>query len=159
MSIRSTSKAIIVHDGKVLLNRCQDRKNGDYYSLPGGGQNKYETFTDALIRECREETGYVITSIRFAALCEEICCDLDLRENRPEYAHKVYHIFLCSLSDDPQGVPTEKDGMQLYSEWIEMDRLQELRLLPTAVGKNIMNIVRGASPMFLGSEHIAYNHG
>ena len=52
MSIRSTVKAIIINDNKVLLNRCFDENNGYYYSLPGGGQNQYETLHDAIIREC-----------------------------------------------------------------------------------------------------------
>ena len=42
MSVRSTAKAIIIHNDKILLNKCYDKNNGHYYSLPGGGQEKYE---------------------------------------------------------------------------------------------------------------------
>ena len=55
MSIRSTAKAIVVDHGRVLLNLCQDQWNGEYYTLPGGGQETYETIAQALVRECREE--------------------------------------------------------------------------------------------------------
>lgn len=51
MCIRSTAKAIIIKGNKILLNKCKDIKNGDYYSLPGGGQQKYETLHDAVVRE------------------------------------------------------------------------------------------------------------
>lgn len=36
--IRSTAKAIILHEGRILLNRCADSRNGTYYALPGGGR-------------------------------------------------------------------------------------------------------------------------
>lgn len=159
MTIRSTSKAIIVHNGKVLLNRCRDSKNGEYYALPGGGQNKYETLSEALIRECLEETGYTVTSIRFAALCEEICDDPEFREKYPDYAHKVYHIFLCNLSGETVVIPIEKDVMQVDSEWIAIEKLKDIRLLPKALEKNILEIIHGTFPVFLGSEHVKFNHG
>jgi len=34
MSIRNTVKALVISDGKLLMNRCVD-VIGDYFSLPG----------------------------------------------------------------------------------------------------------------------------
>ena len=56
MGVRSTAKAIIINKDKVLLNKCFDKHNGEYYSLPGGGQQTFETLQEAVIRECFEET-------------------------------------------------------------------------------------------------------
>ncbi|HRX58388.1 MAG TPA: NUDIX domain-containing protein, partial [Eubacteriales bacterium] len=98
MGVRSAAKAIILDGDKVLLNKCRDEPNGDYYSLPGGGQEKYETLFEALVRECREETGYRVEPLRFAALMEEICDDPFIRETYPDYAHKMLHIFVCTLA-------------------------------------------------------------
>jgi len=159
MGIRSTAKAIIIKGDKILLNKCKDIKNGDYYSLPGGGQQKYETLHEAVIRECLEETGYNINPIKFVAVCEEICMNAGFREKYPEYAHKMYHIFICELQNEEMKVPTEKDSMQLDSEWIEMDALKGIRILPKLVGSNILGIINGAVSAFLGSEHIDFNHG
>ncbi|MCL2772834.1 MAG: NUDIX domain-containing protein [Oscillospiraceae bacterium] len=159
MSIRSTAKAVIIKDGKILLNKCRDAKNGDYYSLPGGGQHQYETLHEALIRECLEETGYTVIPVRFAALCEEICMSEEYREKYPEYAHKMYHIFICGLSDEDVKTPTEKDDMQENSEWIGIDSLEDIRILPIVLGSNIRGIIDNTSPFFLGSEHIDFNHG
>ena len=159
MGIRSTAKALIINDGKILLNKCHDRNNGDYYSLPGGGQHKYETLLDAVIRECGEETGYDIKPLRFAALCEEICLDEYFREKYPEYAHKMYHIFLCELSGSIVKAPTEKDSMQIGCEWIEIECLSNVRLLPGVVGEHILDVLSGDAPIFLGSERIPFNHG
>jgi ADP-ribose pyrophosphatase YjhB (NUDIX family) len=159
MSIRSTAKAIILDEHKILLNKCRDKHNGDYYSLPGGGQLTYETLTDAVMRECLEETGYSVKPKRCAALCEEICDSEEFREKFPEYAHKMYHIFICSLNGRDKAVPTETDDMQIGIEWIELGKLSGVRLLPDLVGTNLQQIIDGASPLFLGSSHIPFNHG
>ncbi len=37
MGIRSSAKALLVKDGKLLVIRCQ-RGGKEYYTLPGGGQ-------------------------------------------------------------------------------------------------------------------------
>ncbi len=118
MSIRSTAKAIVVDRGRVLLNLCQDQWNGEYYTLPGGGQETYETIAQALVRECREETGYTVRPIRFAALYEEICDDPLMREQYPTYAHKMLHIFLCELASSERQEPTEVDDFQLSCQWV-----------------------------------------
>lgn len=159
MCVRCTAKAVIISEGRVLLNRCRDSFNGDYYSLPGGGQKKYEALTDAVVRECREETGYTVTPLRLAAMCEEICDSVLFREKYPEYAHKSYHIFVCALADEPRAAPTEVDDLQIGAEWLPVGELCSIKLLPRAVGENIAGIIDGTAPLFLGTEHILYNHG
>jgi len=159
MGIRSTAKAIIVDGGKILLNRCHDEHNGDYYSLPGGGQDTYETLYEALVRECREETGYAVKPLRFAALCEEICDDPFIRETYPAYAHKMLHIFVCGLASREAQAPTETDDFQLAAEWVDIGALPGIRLLPQALGERIVRILEDDTPLFLGSAHIPFNHG
>ena len=34
---RNSAKAIVLHEGRILVNRCVSRF-GTYYALPGGGQ-------------------------------------------------------------------------------------------------------------------------
>ena len=150
MGIRSTAKAIILSGDKLLLNKCRDENNGEYYSLPGGGQNKFETLTDALIRECLEETGYTVHPIRFAALCEEICDDADFRQHRPEYAHKMYHIFVCETVGEKLKTPTETDELQTGTEWLDLCSLEGINLLPKLVGENIQKINKSETALFFG---------
>ncbi len=159
MGVRSTAKAIILHNGKVLLNKCYDQKNGHYYSLPGGGQTQYEPIEKAIVRECLEETGYEVTPLRFAALYEEICLDEEIRATYPQYAHKLYHIFVCNLAREERKEPTETDDLQLGIVWVDIAALSTIRLLPRAVGEHIMELIQGAPPMFLGTDHIPFNHG
>ena len=158
MSIRSTAKAIVVDRGRVLLNLCRDQWNGEYYTLPGGGQETYETIAQALVRECREETGYTVRPIRFAALYEEICDDPLMREQYPTYAHKMLHIFLCELASSERQEPTEVDDFQLSCQWVEMERLGEITVLPAPLVEHLKEILDGAPPLFLGSDHLAHNH-
>lgn len=159
MGVRSTAKAIIIDNGKILLNKCSDRFNGVYYTLPGGGQNQYETLPEAIMRECLEETGYNVIPVRFAALFEEICDDPDFRASRPVYAHKMLHIFVCGLKNRNADIPTETDVMQTGCEWVPFTDSGKIRLLPEAVGVNIQKIVESDFPLYLGSAHIPHNHG
>lgn len=159
MGIRNTAKAMIIRGESILLNRCRDENNGEYYSLPGGGQNQYETMNQALIRECLEETGNKVKIVRFAALCEEICMDEDFREKYPDYAHKMYHVFMCEIEQENCMEPTEVDDMQVGSEWVGLEQLKSIRLLPALIGNNITNLLETDVPRFLGSEHIGKNHG
>ena len=56
LQIRNSAKAIIVRDGCVLLIRIADQ-GGDWFVLPGGGQNHEESLRETVRRECLEEIG------------------------------------------------------------------------------------------------------
>lgn len=159
MSIRSTAKAIIVNKDKVLLNKCFDEENGHYYSLPGGGQKTCETLEEAIKREVLEETGYKVKTKRFSALFEEICEDERLKELYPDYIHKIYHIFVCELVDKVKKTPTEVDKMQICAEWIDLDDLNKVTLLPRVLNNNILKMIKNEVPLFLGTEIIDKAHG
>ena len=152
MSIRSSVKAVIVNDDKILLNKCSGKNSGEYYTLPGGGQHKYESLYEAVIRECKEETGYEIKPLKLIGLSEAICSDEKTRKNAPEYSHKIYHIFLCELINNELRLPTEQDSTQIGIEWIDINTLNEIRLFPSDFAEQIMNVLNGTVPVFWGSE-------
>jgi len=158
--IRSTVKAIIIREGKILLNRCHNEKFGDYFSLPGGGQNQCETLEETVIRECLEETGYTVTPVKFAALCESIFTDENARKNDPNYTHRINNVFICEITDNERAIPTNKDGTQVNdeaSEWIDINSINSVnktRLFPIMVADNIQEILNGTAPIYLGSDFI-----
>jgi 8-oxo-dGTP diphosphatase len=159
MGVRSTIKAIILDQGRILVNQCRDEHNGTYYALPGGGQNRYETMHEALVRECLEETGHTVEPIRFAALYEEICDDPHIRENYPEYAHKLLHIFICRLVGTAVVPSVETDEAQIGTAWVALEDPALARLLPAPVGRSLQRLIDIDRPLDLGSDHIPFNHG
>ena len=159
MNVRSTVKALILHEGRVLLNRCRDANNGEYYSLPGGGQEQYETMAEAIHRECLEETGYSVEPVRFSALMEEICLDPYIREHYQQYAHKMLHIFLCRLTTTELVEPTETDESQIAIEWVRVEDVGNIKLLPAQVHVAFSRLITEETPMFLGSVYLDHNHG
>jgi 8-oxo-dGTP diphosphatase len=71
----------------------------------------------------------------------------------------MYHIFVCKLKNNKTINPTEIDDMQLKSEWIDINNLNKVHLLPSFLNDNILKMIRSEIPKFFGSEHIPYNHG
>ena len=54
--VRNSVKAIITHQGQLLVLEMRDQQ-GPWFQLPGGGQNSGETLHQALTRECWEEVN------------------------------------------------------------------------------------------------------
>lgn len=154
MSIRCASKAIIINNGAVLLNKCKNEEGHIYYDLPGGGQNVYESLEEALVREVKEETGYDVRVDKFVALAEEIYTSTDLRERFPEYTHRVFHIFKASLISDKQDAPTEIDFATEGSIWIPINELaSETEVCPSGIKKLLHNWETVKLPCYLGTEY------
>ena len=60
---RYSIKAIIIHEGKLLVESC-DYGRGRFSKLPGGGHQWGETMEQALIRECREELNLEVQPLQ-----------------------------------------------------------------------------------------------
>ena len=155
MTIRCAAKALLVRDGQILINRCvSSTTNEVYYDLPGGGQHPYETMEEAVIREVAEETGYTVRVVRFAAIAEEIHDSQALREQYPDYCHRIHHIFLVEPVDDTAALPSEMDFQQQESVWVSLSEANSLPFFPTQLCGRISELVQSLSPVYLGSEHI-----
>lgn len=157
MSIRSAAKAIIIKENQILLNRCRHKDGSVYYDLPGGGQHKYESLEDAVIREVKEETGFDVIIRGFAALAEEIYTDEGLRERFPDYTHRILHIFLAEIADEHPDAPTEKDYGMEESEWIAIDQIPNLpEIRPKGLQQKLPRLLAAESPVYLGTEFLSW---
>lgn len=155
MAIRNAAKAIILHDNKILVNRCRIKETDEvYYDLPGGGQQQFETMEAAVIREVMEETGYKIDVIRFVGLAEEIYLDEAVRKKYVDYSHRISHIFLAKLADDKRLQPSETDFQQEESVWLNLHDANSVPFQPKSLTGNIEKIVRDMHPVYLGCEYI-----
>ena len=154
MAIRSEAKALVLHEGKLLLNRCRYDDGQVRYDLPGGGQNPYEIMEEAVRREVLEETGYTVQVDRFVALAEEICEDGQLRQQYPDYAHRIHHIFLAHPTDKPRCVPTEADRYQDDCKWFSLQEAEHLPLLfPLGIQSHLTSLLTRDVPIYLGCSY------
>jgi 8-oxo-dGTP pyrophosphatase MutT (NUDIX family) len=163
MHIRTVVKALVIDNGKLLVNKNISTlgdtwpgfPNGMvHYDLPGGGQNKYESLEEALRRECLEETGYAVTTDRLAAVYEEISMNETLRRHHERHAHRIYFFYICHLTGEPALAPAEQDFDMVGSEWVEIEKVNDLPLYPVPVREHFKEIIASNSIVFLGSEKV-----
>lgn len=156
MTIRNAAKAIILHENKILLNQCFAPNLGEYYALPGGGQQPNESMEQAVIRECREETGYTVVPEAFAALYEEIYTQASIQKQHPNHAHRILHIFRCRIEEGTPAAPTELDSWQRGSVWVALEEVPALALRPAYVKEHLGAIIASQTPLYLGSHFMDY---
>ena len=122
LAIRNSAKALILHDGKLLLNRCVSRL-GIYYALPGGGQHDGELLTEAVRREVLEETGLRVKNLRFYrsqpwvytdSLLMGFYCDLDGSDEVHRQESELSEATWFHRSE----LPTNHSGISLTGDMI-----------------------------------------
>lgn len=146
MPTRNSAKAIVLHEGRILVNRCTSRF-GEYYALPGGGQEAGETLLEAVRRELLEETGLRVTPMRLSCVYERISQNRDC-----DMTHKIYFVFLCRLESGGHAAPTQRDSFQVGMEWVDAAELRQRNLFPRAIRDNLPALTGYGETLFLGSE-------
>lgn len=148
--VRTSAKAIILHEGKLLVLKFRD-EGGFWFQLPGGGQEPGETLPEAVKRECLEE-----------ASAEVVVGDLwfvrDYIGKNHEFAndgtsatfHQVEFMFACTLTDHTQiGNGAVPDTCQISVEWLALEELDRYRLYPLAL-RPLIAQHRPGMPVYLG---------
>lgn len=126
--VRNSAKAIIVEDGKLLCIRKLDAL-GAYCILPGGGQEKEETFPEALRRECLEELGAEVRVGKLRHIREYIGKNHEL--GPADTAHQVEFMFECELLTRPDmALASHLDEGQDSIEWVELTASGNARVFP-----------------------------
>ncbi len=146
--IRTATKAIIIEDGKILLNKYY--KNRTYYTFPGGGQDHNEDLKSNLKRECLEEIGANVEVGEVLFVREFIADHHNPSPSRVGY-HQVNIIFQCSLVDKDFVKPLQPDPNQIGEEWVPIEELLSYNLYPLSIRQEIIDHFNGTNnKIYLG---------
>ena len=141
--IRVSSRAIIIHDDNILLNKFGD---GVYYNFPGGGIEENETALEAVVREVMEETGYSVEVEHhiFTFEYEPSHCDFFEGDN-----HHISIFFSCKLLDtNIIQKPTEIDVdskrpfLKGKPEWVPLSELNNIPFVPITIKNSLLNYIK-----------------
>ncbi len=143
--IRTSAKAVIIRDGKLLAIKLNDGKE-EWYSLPGGGQDVEEGLPQTVEREVREETGINIQCRDLLFVIEGIY---------GESFHRIDFVFLCDYLGEAKNVSLHNDTNQIGFDWLDLSMLNRLPLFPSKLRRPIMNFYAGKEYIkYLGNEEI-----
>jgi 8-oxo-dGTP pyrophosphatase MutT (NUDIX family) len=150
-TIRNSAKAVLLDGAKILVTENRDRE-GIFYLLPGGGQESGETLTEALVRECREETGLAVEVGSLLFVREYIASHHEFAKSEPD-VHQVEFLFSCQAAprqDLRNGV--SPDHWQTGVEWLPLCSLLKARFYPAALKEPLLRWAKGdwQSPSYLG---------
>jgi 8-oxo-dGTP diphosphatase len=140
--IRVAAKAVIIDDDQILLTRNlhPNDPDGEFFLLPGGGQNHGETLEECLRREVLEETGYSTLVGDVLWVRDYIGANHDFAAYEPD-VHQVEVMFSCSVDRSrPPAPPTEVDAWQLSVDWVTLGDLPDFRFFPAALVRGLVGV-------------------
>lgn len=112
-TVTLTNMCMVTDGTRVLV---QNRVDPDWsgYTFPGGHVEKGESFTDAVIREVKEETGLTIEAPRLCGI-----------KDWPEADGSRYMVLLYRADRFTGELASSGEG---EVSWVELDQLQTLPL-------------------------------
>jgi 8-oxo-dGTP pyrophosphatase MutT (NUDIX family) len=148
--IRISSRAIIIHKDKILLNEFD---KGKYYNFIGGGIEEKETAKQAVVREVLEESGLSVDvgDLVFSLEYEPKSCNYLYGEG-----HHISFFFRCYLNENFPGtkvslpdVNPHDSSMVSIAKWINISKLNDINLVPNIHKSLIEYIETGIfNPLF-----------
>ena len=143
-SIRTSAKALVIRDGRMLAIRLHDQ-DGDFYIMPGGGQNTGELLPAAVEREVAEETGIAVKAGDAVFIIEG---------EKGEESHRVDIVFRCEYLGESDA-ERHTDWNQTGYEWLDIATLNTAPLYPSKLRRPIMNLAAGKeAPVYLENENV-----
>jgi 8-oxo-dGTP pyrophosphatase MutT (NUDIX family) len=147
---RNSAKAIIVVEDRLLAVGMHDDEAGDFFVLPGGGQEPGESLHDTLRRECLEEAGVHV-------VVHDLCFVRDYIGRNHNFSrkdhdlHLVEFMFRCEALDPDQvtagAVP---DVGQTGVAWLPLSALEARGFVPAALIPLLREPLGPGGPRYLG---------
>ncbi len=130
--VRTSAKAIIIQNGKILMLDCKFSKKDSCLLFPGGGQKYGETLNQALKRECKEELGAKVEVNDLVWIREYISSNHEFSDQ--DDSHQIEFYFLCKLKTELNEKKAKKpDKVQKGIVWIELSDLAYMNIYPKAI--------------------------
>lgn len=141
--IRNSAKALVIKDGRMLAIKLRD-SDGEFYIMPGGGQDAEELLSECVCREVAEETGINVECGELLFVVEGL---------HGEKFHRVDLVFACKYKGEIPGTALHADTNLVGCEWLEIKTLNARPLYPSKLRRQIMNYYEGkAYRAYLGNE-------
>ena len=141
MRHRIRGAAVVVHDGRLLLARHDDRKRGlSWWSPPGGGVEGEEDILASAVREAMEETSLRVVPDR-PVYGQEL---IDRRRNT-----RTLELFvLCRLADDVSPDDLLAANEIAEARWVDRVAAADLLILPTVFASAFWDDLADGFPTF-----------
>ncbi len=123
-SPRLAARAVILHEGRLLLVNAYPEGQSDLMCAPGGGVKAGSSLPDNLMREVFEETGLRI-KVGDPCLVNEF--------HDPDRGfHQVDVYFRCTIDGPARIDPDWEDVENVVSDrrWVTVDEISQLRVKP-----------------------------
>ena len=143
---RLNTRGIVHRAGKILAVKLKDRDGNpvDYWCLPGGGVDDYESVDDAVKREFQEEIGVTPTINR-------IILGQQYRTSREGFHEEIELFYLLEDSSEYDDIDLSKTshGMQEIHEVAFIDPKSE-NLLPKFLCEiDILSYIEEVKPLHI----------
>ncbi len=136
---RIVSRAIILSDGCCLVQHKRTEDRGDYYGLPGGAKEAFETLIEALQREAREEIGSSLIDPTLVGVA-----DYRRRDDSGLICDHIECLFVAQLPEgyEPRNGP-RPDRNQRGVTWLSLEQVAAAEFSPPFVRDVILHLARG----------------
>ncbi|MBN3865709.1 NUDIX domain-containing protein [Pseudomonas frederiksbergensis] len=129
-NIRIIARGVLLRNEKILIIKVKD-KGGEWWILPGGGQDFGETLQDCLIRECNEELGISVN----VGPCIMVREFIGTKKNTVigDVSNKQFLelYFFIHTTETPDLIP--RDPGHLSLEWVDVEKLSSLNFFPKII--------------------------
>lgn len=111
---RTACRSIVIKDGKILMSY---ETNRDQWMIPGGGIEPGESAIECVIRETKEETGYIIKPSE---------CLLEIREYYEdwEYINRYYTGEIIGQTERKLTEAEIRNGLE--PRWVNISEMNEI---------------------------------
>lgn len=128
-SPRLAVRAVLVHEGRLLLVNAYPDGKSDLMCAPGGGVERGSALPDNLVREVFEETGLQI-AVGVPCLVNEF------HDPQGDF-HQVDIYFRCTVTGSADVDPAWQDAERIVTDrrWVTPDEMRGLRVKPDSLAQ------------------------